>query len=211
MKVVEIFQSIDGEGIRAGLPVIFIRLYGCNLRCQYCDTKYSYNDEDYQEMSIFEILKEVQNYSIKRITLTGGEPLIHKDVDILIKLLRKNDYEVNIETNGSIEIAPYRLSNVIITMDYKCRCSGMEKEMYLPNIKKLRKQDVLKFVVEDEDDLIKVKEFSNQTEAQIFISPVFGKIQPVKIVDYILKNNLANCRVQLQLHKIIWDPNERGV
>ena len=104
MKVVEIFKSIDGEGIRAGYPATFIRLFGCNLRCSYCDTPYGYEGNDYKEMTVDEIVQECMCLNCPRITLTGGEPLIHKDVNILIKNLLVNGFEVNIETNGSVDV-----------------------------------------------------------------------------------------------------------
>ena len=215
MKVVEIFKSIDGEGIRAGFPVTFIRLAGCNLRCEYCDTTYSYDVSKAKEMTIPEILASVSSLNCKRITLTGGEPLIHDSVEGLIRMLVRRGYEVNIETNGSVDITPYvnSLGNPIITMDYKCPCSGMEDKMLKSNLSMLRKTDVLKFVVGSVKDLLRCHEISccNDIKSQIFISPVFGKIEPKEIVDYVIGHNMNDCRVQLQLHKIIWDPELRGV
>lgn len=215
MKVVEIFKSIDGEGIRAGFPVTFIRLAGCNLRCEYCDTTYSYDVSKAKEMTISEILASVSSLNCKRITLTGGEPLIHDSVEGLINILVRRGYEVNIETNGSVDIQPYvnASGNPIITMDYKCPCSGMEDKMLKSNLLMLRKTDVLKFVVGSVKDLLRCHEIicCNDIKAQIFISPVFGKIEPKEIVDYVIGHNMNDCRVQLQLHKIIWDPELRGV
>lgn len=215
MKVVEIFKSIDGEGIRAGFPATFIRLAGCNLRCEYCDTTYSYDVSKAKEMTISEILASVSSLNCKRITLTGGEPLIHDSVESLIKILVRKGYEVNIETNGSVDIKPYvnRLGNPIITMDYKCPCSGMEDKMLKSNLLRLRKTDVLKFVVGSVKDLLRCHDIirCNDIKAQIFISPVFGKIEPKEIVDYVIGHNMNDCRVQLQLHKIIWDSELRGV
>ena len=211
MKVVEIFKSIDGEGIRVGYPVTFIRLAGCNLRCNYCDTKYSYEDEKFTEMTPQEIYIQVYKLGGKRITLTGGEPLIHKDVKVLVDLLIQKGYEVNIETNGSVDITLFLDKHTIITMDYKCASSDMEDKMLLDNISKLRKQDVLKFVVSDDNDLDTVQRIYQNTKATVYISPVFGRIEPKQIVVYMLEHNLENCRVQVQLHKIIWNPEERGV
>ena len=211
MKVVEIFKSIDGEGIRVGYPVTFIRLAGCNLRCNYCDTKYSYEDEKFTEMTPQEIYIQVYKLGGKRITLTGGEPLIHKDVKVLVDLLIQKGYEVNIETNGSVDITLFLDKHTIITMDYKCASSDMEDKMLLDNISKLRKQDVLKFVVSDDNDLDTVQRIYQNTKATVYISPVFGRIEPKQIVEYMLENNMENCRVQVQLHKIIWNPEERGV
>ena len=211
MKVVEIFKSIDGEGIRVGYPVTFIRLAGCNLRCNYCDTKYSYEDEKFTEMTPQKIYNQVYKLGGKRITLTGGEPLIHKDVKVLVDLLIQKGYEVNIETNGSVDITLFLDKHTIITMDYKCASSDMEDKMLLDNISKLRKQDVLKFVVSDDNDLDTVQRIYQNTKATVYISPVFGRIEPKQIVEYMLENNMENCRVQVQLHKIIWNPEERGV
>ena len=211
MKVVEIFKSIDGEGIRVGYPVTFIRLAGCNLRCNYCDTKYSYEDEKFTEMTPQEIYNQVYKLGGKRITLTGGEPLIHKDVKVLVDLLIQKGYEVNIETNGSVDITLFLDKHTIITMDYKCASSDMEDKMLLDNISKLRKQDVLKFVVSDDKDLDTVQRIYQNTKATVYISPVFGRIEPKQIVEYMLEHNMENCRVQVQLHKIIWNPEERGV
>lgn len=212
MRVVEIFKSIEGEGVRAGFPAIFIRLEGCNLRCSYCDTKYSYEDASFEELSVEEVVQCVEKLDCYRVTLTGGEPLIHDDIMELVSRLVESGHEVNIETNGSIDVYPYTyIKNVIITMDYKCPVSGMQDKMLLSNLKFLRPTDVLKFVVGSKEDLDICFSIKDNTEAQIFISPVFGKIEPKEIVEYMLRHNMWNCRIQLQLHKFIWDPNERGV
>jgi len=214
MLVNEIFSSIEGEGIRTGFPVIFIRLYSCNLHCSYCDTRYSCENNEGLEMSIDEILENIKQYSIKKVTLTGGEPLIHKDVELLIDELINNEYEVNIETNGSIDIYPYITKNdTIITMDYKSISSGMNHLMLGKNLKYLRSNDVLKFVVGTEEDLLDMLSVIqlDKPTCNIFVSPVFGKIEMRKIVDFIKEYNLNTCRIQIQLHKIIWPPTMRGV
>ena len=213
MKVVEIFKSIDGEGIRAGFPVTFIRLAGCNLRCSYCDSLYAcnYKDEDVTEMTPEEIFNKVYKKGNTRITLTGGEPLIHEDVNSLIDILTRNGFEVNIETNGSVDIEPHLQKNIIVTMDYKCPSSNMTEMMLLKNLELLRKQDVLKFVVGSKEDLDCCRDMIKYTDAQVFISPVFGKIEPKEIVEYMLEHDMQNCRIQLQLHKFIWEPDKRGV
>ena len=215
MKVVEIFKSIDGEGIRAGYPATFIRLFGCNLRCSYCDTPYGYEGNDYKEMTVDEIVQECMCLNCPGITLTGGEPLIHKDVNILIKNLLVNGFEVNIETNGSVdvELLKFLYPQVVITMDWKCPSSGCENKMSIARLKDLKRNDVLKFVVGSKEDLEVCKSIYNtqELECSIFISPIFGKIEPSEIVDYMLENNMMGCRVQLQMHKFIWNPNKRGV
>jgi 7-carboxy-7-deazaguanine synthase len=214
LKVNEIFSSIEGEGIRTGQLVTFIRLYGCNLNCSYCDTRYSCENGDYKIMTVLDILAEVERLNISRVTLTGGEPLIHPFVGELINALIDEGYEVNIETNGSIDIYPYTLKeDIIITMDYKSISSGMADKMNHKNLKYLRNQDVLKFVVEDKKDLDDMKRIIEtcSPSCSIFVSPVFGKIELPDMVDYIKDNELNECRIQVQLHKIIWEPTKRGV
>ena len=214
MKINEIFKSIEGEGIRTGAPVTFIRLYGCNLNCSYCDTRYSCTGEEYTEMNLSQVTKIVDAIGINKVTVTGGEPLMHEGVYELISDLAERGYEVNIETNGSIDIYPYlAMENVIITMDWKSPSSGMNPFMLQMNVKYLRPNDVLKFVVGCAEDLKEMKAVlkNYQPNCHVFVSPVFGKIEPVDIVEYLLENNLQNCRMQLQLHKLIWEPTKRGV
>lgn len=216
MYVNEIFFSIDGEGLRTGELAVFIRLSGCNLNCSYCDTKYALKPKTGRKMSIDEIVKEVDKYNCKNITLTGGEPLVNHDVKELINNLIDKGYRVNIETNGSISIDDY-LNRCLITMDYKLPSSGMEKYMKLENLEKLTENDCLKFVTE-ESDLDKIEDIIKNYKLKcfIYISPVFGKIEPSKIVDFMKKLNSKGfntnkIRVQVQLHKVIWDPDKRGV
>lgn len=219
MKVVEIFKSIDGEGKRAGLPTTFVRLYGCNLRCSYCDTKYSYDDNSsVMNMTPYDILERVKMYGVKSVTITGGEPLIHKDIDILLELLITEGFNINIETNGAVDLLPFVANfafahssgQLFFTMDYKCPSSGCENEMILSNIKLLKPSDVLKFVVETEEDLGRAQSISKNCNAQVYVSPVFGKIDLAEMTSYVI-DHIPDAKVQLQLHKIIWDKNERGV
>lgn len=214
MLVNEIFKSIEGEGIRTGYPVTFIRLYGCNLNCNYCDTRYSCEGEDYIEMQIPSIVKEAEQLGVERITLTGGEPLMHPQVEYLVNALSEEGYEVNIETNGSIDIYPYTLKeDVIITMDYKSISSGENSKMNPANFRYLREQDVLKFVVGSKEDLVDMKRIieTYSPSCNIFVSPIFNQIETSEIVEFIKDNKLNEVRVQVQLHKIIWEPSKRGV
>lgn len=215
MKVVEIFKSIDGEGKRAGLPTTFIRLYGCNLNCSYCDTRYGCEGNNYTEMTVSDIIEKVKELGLKSITLTGGEPLIHEDIQDLLRALCSEHYDVNIETNGAVDVSKFIMyaGDVFYTMDYKCKSSGMSHKMILSNFRNLRKKDVLKFVVSDTNDLDEARKIIGLTgtRAQIYFSPVFGKIEPKDIVEYILEHNMNNCKVQLQMHKIIWEPDTKGV
>lgn len=218
MNVNEIFKSIDGEGLRTGELTTFIRLAGCNLRCSYCDTCYALKKSNGTEMSVDEIVKKAKKYDYRNITLTGGEPLIHRDVDSLISKLCENGFYVNIETNGSVPIDKYISNkNILITMDYKLPSSDVEKNMNLNNLEKLRKNDVLKFVI-GKDDFDKVKQVIEKyrIKSYIYLSPVFGEIEPFEIVDFMKIMHTqgidtSKMRVQVQLHKIIWNPNERGV
>ena len=220
MKVNEIFLSIEGEGIRTGRPAVFIRLFGCNLDCTYCDSAYACKGDDYEELSVPDICELVQVFNCKYVTLTGGEPLIHKDAVKLVNNLCRRGFEVNIETNGAINLENFMAGvrtdyrkNIILTMDWKSYSSGMADKMLLSNLKCLNNTDVLKFVVGDKNDLLQMMEIIqvNKLECHIFVSPVFGKIDPKHLVDFILVNKLHNVRVQLQLHKFIWDPEMRGV
>ena len=215
MLVNEIFRSIEGEGIRAGYPTTFIRLFGCNLGCSYCDTRYSCSGADYVEKSVDDIVAECSVSQIKRVTITGGEPLIHKDIELLVYKLTQQGYEINIETNGSIDVEPFiHFDNVIITMDWKSLSSGMNELMCKANLALLRPQDVLKFVVGTTADLFDMQGVIEKYEIKAvkFVSPIFGQIRPESIVDFIVyRPNLMDVRMQIQMHKVIWDPAKRGV
>ena len=159
-KVVEIFESINGEGKKAGQLALFIRFQGCNLNCDYCDTKWA-NEEnaEYIPMSTEEIINRILESGIKNITITGGEPLIQPRIKELLKELSKLDIEIEIETNGSIDIKPFiEFKNISLTMDYKLPKSNMEKFMDLENFKYLTKKDTVKFVAGDIDDLERARE-----------------------------------------------------
>ncbi|HEY5557814.1 putative 7-carboxy-7-deazaguanine synthase QueE [Acetobacterium sp.] len=214
MKVIEIFDSIEGEGKRTGQLATFIRLAGCNLRCSYCDTTYSYDDEDAVEMTIEEIISRVTYLSV---TVTGGEPLIHKDIKDLVRALCLKGCQVNIETNGSVYLGSSVFLNpefdVFMTMDYKCPSSKMEKHMELSNLTDLRPIDVLKFVVGSIEDLDRMREVLSAfpINAQIYISAVFGKIELDAIVEYMKAFNLTDVKLQIQMHKIVYPENMRGV
>lgn len=216
MRVVEKFVSINGEGLRSGELAVFIRFANCNLRCSYCDTKYSFINPIYTEESIDELVKYVKSTGVKNVTLTGGEPLIQNEIKELMIELSNIGNRIEIETNGSINIAPYlNILNVTFTLDYKLKGSGMEKYMDLTNYDLLRKNDVIKFVVSDYDDLEKTKEIIKKydliNKANCLISPVWGRIEFEEIVNFLKDNKLNDVKMQLQIHKIIWDKDKRGV
>lgn len=216
MRVVEKFVSINGEGLRSGELAVFIRFANCNLRCSYCDTKYSFINPIYTEESIDELVKYVKSTGVKNVTLTGGEPLIQNEIKELMIELSNIGNRIEIETNGSINIAPYlNIPNVTFTLDYKLKGSGMEMYMDLTNYDLLRKNDVIKFVVSDYDDLEKTKEIIKKydliNKANCLISPVWGRIEFEEIVNFLKGNKLNDVKMQLQIHKIIWDKDKRGV
>lgn len=215
MKVNEIFGSIDGEGLRTGELTTFIRLTYCNLVCRFCDSTYAFHEGT--EMSIDDILEKCQEIGYHNITFTGGEPLIHKDVDVLIDRLIEEGYGVNIETNGAVDVSPYLTKDCILTVDYKTPASGMQGKMIDDMFNKLRDTDVVKFVM-NRDDMDFVENFikTHNLRAWVYFSPIFGEIEPVELVEFMKKLdakglNTRKFRVQVQLHKIIWDPNKRGV
>lgn len=215
MKISEIFYSINGEGKFAGLPTVFIRTHGCNLRCDYCDSMYAVTGDDYTEMSTDNILAEVDRYRCKRITLTGGEPLLQQNAITLVTRLLSAGYSVEIETNGAIDISSVANLGVgdrcVVTMDWKCPSSKMKNKMLYDNLKRLHSNDVLKCVVSSIEDLDEMKHVAESTFAKIYVSPVFGQIDPKDIVQYVLDNHLNSVHVQLQLHKMIWPADMRGV
>ena len=218
IPIVEIFNSIEGEGARSGKLCTFIRTAGCNLRCSYCDTTYSYDIDQARQYEIKQLVEQVEKVAqCHTVTLTGGEPLVHKDVrDCFIPWLLERGYDINVETNGSIDlsqISRHKHTKLMFTMDWKSPSSGMNDKMLETNLCILQSRDVLKFVVGSEEDLnemLRVIE-SYAIAAQIYVSPVFGKIEMADIVEFMKANKLDNVRLQVQLHKIIWDPNKRGV
>ena len=225
MVVNEIFNSIDGEGKRAGELTTFIRFCGCNLKCDYCDTKYSWQNNGI-DMTVEQIVDKLKQTGFHNVTITGGEPLIQSRIDKLVCSLLDNGFYVNIETNGTLDPSKvlstsFSNPNLFITMDDKTKCSGYEQEMKFENFECLTNRDVLKFVVADKQELLSAVHFMHLLESYsthkdslpiVYFSPVFGKIEPKEIVEFMKEQNLQkNCRVQLQLHKYIWNPNKRGV
>lgn len=215
--VVEKFISINGESDKAGELATFIRFKGCNLNCSYCDTKWANEPSVKAEyMTLDEIVEYCERNHMYNITLTGGEPLLVKDIDKLIDALTTRGHRVEIETNGSVSIE--RLSKntkAIFTLDYKCPSSGMEKYMLLDNYMYLKKDDAVKFVVGTQEDLLKayeiIRRYDLSNKCHVFLSPVYGEIEPKDIVQFMIDNNMNNIKLQLQLHKFIWNPDKRGV
>lgn len=218
-KVAEIFTSINGEGTKAGQTAVFVRFTGCNLNCSYCDTKWANEpNAEYKLMTDREILSRIKETGIKNVTLTGGEPLLREGIYELLEEIAKDGFlQAEIETNGSIDLNPFcDIENrPSFTMDYKLPSSGMEKHMCLENFEILEKKDTVKFVFGSIEDLKKaleiIRKYDLSRRCHVYISPVFGSIEPAKIVDFMVENKLNDVNLQLQLHKFIWDPNMRGV
>ncbi|MBQ8489394.1 MAG: putative 7-carboxy-7-deazaguanine synthase QueE [Pseudobutyrivibrio sp.] len=218
-NVVEKFVSINGEGQHAGELAVFIRLRGCNLKCSYCDTRWACTeDAKAEEMTETEIVSYVISTGVKRVTLTGGEPLLADNaIDLLEALAAHKDIFVEIETNGSVDIHPFtEIDNPpAFTLDYKLKGSGVENRMLTDNFKYLSSKDTVKFVCSDVSELDRVCEIVDKyrisDKCTALISPVFGRIEPADMVDYLITHKRNDIRLQLQLHKFIWDPNKRGV
>ena len=211
IKINEIYLSVQGESTHTGLPCVFIRLTGCNLRCSWCDTVYAFHEG--KNMSIDEILQKVANFGIHLVEITGGEPLMQDNVYALMRRLIESGYKVMLETGGSISLERVP-KDVIKIMDLKCPGSGEQEKNNLDNLKLLAPHDEVKFVILDKKDYEWsrdiIKRYKINETAHILISPVFDKLELKEIVKWILKDRLP-VRLQTQLHKIIWDKNTIGV
>lgn len=216
MKVNEIFFSIQGESSSIGLPTVFVRFTGCNLRCAYCDTKYSYYEgvQDTPEG----ILDKIRSYGIKRVCLTGGEPLIQprSEMQQLLDLLAAEQYEVSIETDGSIDVSKFRLhERQRFILDMKVPSSAMSDKMDFANLQRiLPSRDEIKFVVGTREDYEwsknLIRQYGLDAGYQLVFSPIFGDLPPSQLVEWLLEDRI-DARFQIQLHKIVWDPDLRGV
>ena len=219
MRVAEKFISINGEGVRAGELAVFVRFQGCNLACHYCDTKWALaKDCPCEEMSPEQIHAYIKSTGIKNVTLTGGEPLLHKDMDRLLAILLANqDLRVEIETNGAVNLRKFCAcpGRPVFTMDYKLPSSGYEKSMVLSNFELLSPDDTVKFVSGSTEDLEKayqiIQEYDLLHKCHVYFSPVFSDIEPVEIVNFMMDHKLNEARLQIQMHKVIWHPDKRGV
>ncbi|MDD9265634.1 7-carboxy-7-deazaguanine synthase QueE [Paenibacillus sp. GCM10023248] len=221
IPMVEIFETVEGEGTRAGFPTIFVRLFGCNLRCTWCDTKYSYPPAEAENvMTIAEIVSKVTSFRSRHICLTGGEPLLYGDKSLaLIEALAALEQvdDLHIETNGAIDLAMFveRVASpkVRYIMDFKLPDSGEMEQMLVSNFALLREQDELKFVIGSDHDFrtaVDVLE-KHPTKALPMFSPVWETMPPHKLVKLMLEAGLSGVKLNMQLHKIIWDPAMRGV
>lgn len=215
MRINEIFLSIQGESRSAGLPTVFVRTTGCNLRCVYCDTTYAYYEG--QQMSLDEVIARVQSYGVRRVCLTGGEPLIQPQAEVQAFFDRLQGYEVSVETSGSIFVGQWHLHpNQRWVVDMKVPSSGESGRMDLRNLEPtvLRAYDEVKFVVGDREDYewsrALILEHGLQGRCGLLFSPIWGTLQPLELTNWLIADRL-DARMQLQLHKLIWNPTARGV
>jgi len=211
MRVTEIFHSIQGESSFAGHPCVFIRLTGCPLRCTWCDTEYAFFGGN--EQSIEQILSKVDAYGCRLVEVTGGEPLAQSEAFTLITKLCDKVHDVLIETSGAIDTAPVDPRAHVI-LDVKCPGSGMSDRMHWPNLSRLTMKDEAKFVLADRSDYEWARDVLAQHEVAsrctVLMSPVFGSLDPRQLAEWVLADRLP-VRMQLQLHKLIWTPDMRGV
>jgi 7-carboxy-7-deazaguanine synthase len=215
LYISEIFHSIQGESTYAGLPCWFIRLAGCNLNCSYCDTKYALSRIDAKKMKISEIINSVNDSNCKLVEITGGEPLMQPEVNLLAEELIKNKFKVLIETNGTFPInqLPY---DVIKILDCKCPSSGESKNMLFENFEYISNKDEVKFVISDKIDydyavnIIDKYLLHSKTE-NILFSPVYTEKHKfaAQLVQWMIDDNIQ-VRINMQLHKILWSQDERG-
>ena len=211
MKINEIYLSIQGESSYAGLPCVFVRLTYCNLRCTYCDTEYAFYEG--KDMTVDDVIASVLSYDCPLVEVTGGEPLLQKEVFPLMDRLIDSGRTVLLETGGSLDISPVH-PRVIKILDLKCPSSGESGHNLYGNLDKLQPHDEIKFVIGTREDYLWSKEtiekFDLAARFPILFSTVFNQLEPRQLVDWVLQDNLK-VRFQLQMHKYIWDPARRGV
>jgi 7-carboxy-7-deazaguanine synthase len=208
----EIFYSVQGESTHAGRPCVFVRLTGCNLRCNYCDTEYAFHEGQRRPLS--EIVAAVMAYDCPLVEITGGEPLLQEGVYGLCALLLEAGLQVMIETSGASDVS--RLDpRVIKIMDLKCPGSGEAGRNIFANLDHLTLRDEIKFVLSDRADYEWARETTRCHELArrvnaVLLSPVFGRLAPRDLANWLLEDRLP-ARMQLQMHKQIWPPDQRGV
>jgi len=219
VRINEIFLSVQGETSSAGMPTAFVRTGGCNLRCTYCDTPYALTTHGSVAMSVDEVMAAVAEKGghCRRVCLTGGEPLIQprEEVQSLLDRLAAAGYEVSVETSGSLPIEPFRLHDgQRWILDMKVPSSGESEAMSFDSLALLRAVDEVKFVVGPRSDfdwsVELIRRYGLEGRARLLFSPIWGAVTPLQLTEWVLGSGI-DARVQIQLHKIIWDPAARGV
>ena len=211
MRITEIFFSLQGESTFSGLPCVFIRTTGCNLRCTWCDTEYSFYGG--VELTLDEILAKVASYDCKLVELTGGEPMLQKEIYELSSRLLAQGYTVLLETGGSLDLSQLD-ARVIKIVDLKCPGSGEEDKNYWPNLAVMQPHDQIKFVIKDRRDyewsVAMMREHRLVERFRVLFSPVFNVMNYRTLAEWMLADHVP-ARFQVQLHKYIWPPEMRGV
>lgn len=209
MRITEIYQSIQGESSYAGLPCVFVRTTGCDLRCSWCDSEFTFSGG--KQMTLDQIMREVEGYACEMVELTGGEPLLQPEIYELATRLADSQHTVLIETGGHRDISKLD-PRVIRIMDLKCPASGECERNLWSNLEHLRAIDEVKFVIADRADyewtLKTIREHRLEERTKLLISTAFGMIDAAQVVGWMLEDRLR-ARFQLQLHKYIWPPEER--
>lgn len=208
MRVTEIFFSIQGEGTRAGLPCVFVRFTGCDLRCVYCDTAYAFHGGT--EMTVDAILGEVARHPCRLVLLTGGEPLLQRELPALARALLARGHEVTVETHGQrpLDALPREVVRIV---DVKTPGSG-EEARDLGYLEGLARHDEVKFVVASQDDFSWSREVilrhRLEDRVHVLFAPVWGKVEPRDLVRWMLESGVR-ARLSLQVHKVIWGAEAR--
>jgi len=204
LRITEIFYSLQGETSRVGLPTVFVRLTGCPLRCSYCDTAYAFTGG--KSMTLQEIMGEVQRYSTRYVTVTGGEPLAQKNCLPLLRILCDSGYHVSLETSGALDVSAVD-KRVMKILDIKAPASGEAEKNLWSNLDLLNAHDEIKFVLSDEADYLWARkillEQNLAAKCAVLFSPAQGQLQPAELADWILRDALP-VRLQVQLHKLLW-------
>ena len=202
LNITEIFYSLQGEAKEVGIPTVFIRLTGCPLRCNYCDTAYAFKGNN--PLSIKSIMEQIKKYNTRYVCVTGGEPMAQSNCLILLDTLIKAGYKTSMETSGSIDISPVN-KKVSVVMDLKTPSSTEQSQNRYENIALLESKDQLKFVIASRSDFdwcCSILE-SYDVLSDVLFSPVYENLKPVDLADWILEKQL-NVRLQVQLHKLLW-------
>lgn len=205
LRITEIFYSLQGESNTAGIPTVFIRLTGCPLRCVYCDTAYAFTGG--KKIEIAEIITQIEQYSTRYITITGGEPLAQSACNELMTKLLDKGYLVSLETSGAIDMSAVD-PRVVKVMDLKTPGSGESSKNLYQNIHHLNLKDQVKFVIGNDEDYdwskAAISEYELPGRCEILFSPVMGQQDPTELAEKILQDRLP-VRFQIQLHKLLWD------
>jgi 7-carboxy-7-deazaguanine synthase len=213
MRITEIYKSIQGESTYAGLPCVFVRTTGCDLRCSWCDSEFTFTGGT--TMTVDEVLAEVERLDCRLVELTGGEPMLQKDIDELARRLCDAGHTVLIETGGHRDVSAAALDGrVVRVMDVKCPGSGESHRNHWENLAHLRPSDEVKFVLASREDYEWARDLIRREgldrRARVLMSVAFREVSPADAVRWILEDGL-DVRFQLQMHKFIWDPDARRV